>query len=115
MAAHVARAMTAAIDSNLIIALWDKSVSLNSSALAALESAFKRGPLVISAPVFAELLAAPHRTKAFVDAFLDDTAIAVDWELDELIWRRADRHSSNMSRGDASSATSVRGASWPIS
>ena len=34
----------------------------------------QRGPLVISAPVF---------------AFLHDTAIAVDWEVDELIWRRA--------------------------
>src|ERR1039457_7438812 len=48
-----------------------------------------RGSLVIAAPVFAELLAAPGRTEAFVDAFLEDTGISVDWNLDEMVWRAA--------------------------
>src|ERR1039457_1360657 len=83
--------MTTAIDTNVIIALWDKSVSLSSSAQTALETAFSRGSLVVAAPVFAELLAAPGRTEAFVDAFLEDTGISVEWNLDEMIWRAAGR------------------------
>jgi predicted nucleic acid-binding protein len=83
--------MTTAIDTNVIIALWDRDPSFSSAAQTALEAAFNRGNLVIAAPVFAELLAAPARTEAFVDAFLEDTAIAVDWSLDEMVWRAAGR------------------------
>ncbi len=83
--------MTTAIDTNVIIALWDSDASFSSAAQTALEVAFNRGGLVIVAPVFAELLAAPDRTEGFVDAFLDDTGISVDWNLDELVWRAAGR------------------------
>jgi len=83
--------MTTAIDTNVIIALWDRDASFSSAAQNALEAAFNRGGLVIAAPVLAELLAAPGRTEAFVDAFLEDTAIAVDWNLDEMVWRAAGR------------------------
>src|ERR1035441_7610578 len=83
--------MTTAIDTNVIIALWDRSVSLSSSAQTALEAAFGRGGLVVAAPVLAELLAAPGRTEAFVDAFLEDTGISVEWHLDEMTWRAAGR------------------------
>ena len=83
--------MTTAIDTNVIIALWDRDPTLSSAAQTALEAAFHRGRLVISAPVFAELLAAPGRTEALVDAFLHDTSIALEWDLDEMIWRAAGR------------------------
>jgi len=83
--------MTTAIDTNVVIALWDRDVALNSAAQAALEAAFKRGTLVVAAPVFCELIAAPGRTEAFVDSFLMDTGIAVDWDLEESIWRSAGR------------------------
>ena len=46
---------------------------------------------MISAPVFAELLAAPGRSEAFLSAFLHDTGISVDWQLDESVWRSAGR------------------------
>ncbi len=83
--------MTTAIDTNIIIALWDRDASFSLAVQNALEAAFNRGGLVIAAPVFADLLAAPGRTEAFVDAFLEDTAIAVDWSLDEMVWRAAGR------------------------
>jgi predicted nucleic acid-binding protein len=83
--------MTTAIDTNVVIALWDRNSSLSSAAFSALEKAFRRGPLVIAPPVFAELLAAPGRTEPFVDAFLEDTAIIVEWDMDESIWRSAGR------------------------
>ena len=83
--------MTTAIDSNAIIALWDKDPALSHSAESALEAAFRRGSLVVAAPVFAELTAAPGRSEAFVDSFLDENGIAIDWDFDEQIWRSAGR------------------------
>ncbi len=83
--------MITAIDTNILVALWDKDDALNSVAHNALDSAFERGKLVISGVVFAELLAFPGRTEAFVDEFLRDTGIVVDWSTDESIWRAAGR------------------------
>ena len=83
--------MTTAIDTNVVVALWGRDPSISSAAQKALETAFHRGGLVIAAPVLAELLAAPGRTEAFVDAFLQDTSIAVEWGLDEVVWRAAGR------------------------
>ena len=81
--------MTTAIDTNVIVALWDQDEAINSAAQSALDAALRRGHLVIPAPVFAELLACPGRSEAFLDAFLKDTGISVDWNLDEAIWRTA--------------------------
>ena len=83
--------MTTAIDTNVLVALWDEGPTLSSAAQAALEAAFHRGGLVVSAPVFAELIAAPGRTEAFVNSFLEDTGIVVDWDLGEAVWRSAGR------------------------
>lgn len=83
--------MTTAIDTNVVIALWDKDATLSLAAQNALEAAFNRGTLVASAPVFAELIAAPGRSEAFVDSFFEETGIGVDWELPEQIWRLAGR------------------------
>ena len=83
--------MTTAIDTNVVIALWDKDPTVHLAARNALEAAFRRGSLIVAAPVFAELIAAPGRTEVFVETFLEDTGIAVDWDLGELAWRAAGR------------------------
>jgi len=83
--------MTTALDTNVVIALWDEDPTLSGLTQAALEQAFRRGNLTIAAPVFAELMAAPGRTEAFVTSFLEDTAIAVDWDLDQSVWKAAGR------------------------
>ena len=83
--------MITAIDTNVLVALWDRNETLNSAAQAALDDAFARGKLVISGAVFAELLAFPRRSETFLDQFLKDTGIAVDWTTDESIWRVAGR------------------------
>ena len=67
----------------------DRDDTLNSAAQAALDTAFARGKLVISGAVFAELLALPRRTETFLNQFLRDTEIAVDWSMDESVWRTA--------------------------
>ena len=83
--------MTTAIDSNILIALWNEDDSLNTLVRSALDAALGLGSLVIAAPVFAELLAAPSRSEAFLDSFCRETSIAVDWNLDEAVWRAAGR------------------------
>lgn len=81
--------MTTAIDSNVLISLWDADNVLNLEAQRCLDQAHHHGELVISAPVFAELVAFPAREPGFVDRFLSDGGIAVEWDLDEAIWRLA--------------------------
>jgi predicted nucleic acid-binding protein len=83
--------MTTAIDTNILVALWNEDDSLNTLARSALDAALGRGSLVIAAPVFAELLAAPSRNEAFLDSFCRETGISVDWNLDEAVWRIAGR------------------------
>ena len=50
-----------------------------------------RGSLVVPAPVFAELMAFPKRTEAFLDSFFLETGIEVDWRFEEHVWRLAGR------------------------
>jgi predicted nucleic acid-binding protein len=83
--------MTTAIDSNIFVAFWDANDALNSLAQSALNAAWNRGSLVVAAPVYAELLAFPGHTEAFLDSFFRETGIAVDWDVDEAIWRTAGR------------------------
>ncbi|MGO8734102.1 MAG: type II toxin-antitoxin system VapC family toxin [Terriglobia bacterium] len=83
--------MTTAIDTNVIVALWDRDTGLNSAAQSALDAALGRGSLIVSAPVFAELMACPGRDQAFLDMFFQDAGISIDWNLDEAIWRAAGR------------------------
>lgn len=81
--------MTVALDTNVIVALWDASEALHPVARKALEAASSRGTLVISGVVYAELLGAPGRTESFVDRFCEEAGIAVEWELREKVWRTA--------------------------
>ena len=83
--------MTTAIDTNVIVALWDRDPALSLAAQSALDAALARGGLVVAAPVFSELMAAPERSEAFLNAFFRDTGIVLDWHLPEAVWRAAGR------------------------
>jgi predicted nucleic acid-binding protein len=83
--------MTTAIDTNVIVALWDRDPVLNSAAQSALDKALARGALLIAGAVFTELMAAPGRSESFLDSFCKETGINVDWSVDESIWRAAGR------------------------
>lgn len=81
--------MTTAIDSNVIVALWNEDEAQNLTAKKALGESQMQGRLVICAPVYAELMAAPERSEAFVDHFCEEAGIVVEWELEEKVWREA--------------------------
>jgi len=80
--------MRTAIDSNVISALWS-SEPLASKMVDVLADAQSHGGLVICAPVYCELLAHPKAERGFVDAFLSDTNVTIEFLLDESVWREA--------------------------
>lgn len=81
--------MTTAIDTNILTALWNNDDVLNVRAQAALDGVFGAGRLVVSGVVYAELLAAPSRTEQFLDGFLEEAGISVEWEFNERMLRTA--------------------------
>lgn len=83
--------MTTAIDTNVIVALWDRDPLLSASAQSALDEALARGALLITGAVFAELMAAPGRNESFLDSFCRETGINIDWSVKESVWRAAGR------------------------
>jgi predicted nucleic acid-binding protein len=80
-----------ALDTNVIVALWDATDALHPVARKALEAASGQGALAMCGVVYAELIGAPGRAEAFVDRFCEEAGIAVEWELKEKIWRAAGR------------------------
>jgi predicted nucleic acid-binding protein len=80
---------TFSIDTNILIALWDESNTLNIAARRSLDSARAVGQLAIAAPVYSELMGHPSRSAAEIDGMLAATGIEVDWNIDEAIWRAA--------------------------
>lgn len=80
---------TTSIDTNVIVYLLNQDHELNQRALAAIESSRKAGPLVVSGPVYSELLGLPSRTQAILDEFFTIGGIEIDWRFDETVWRAA--------------------------
>jgi hypothetical protein len=67
--------MITALDTNIIVALWDPDEALNLVVQSALDAALGQGKLIIASPVYAELMAFPGRSEAFLDSFFSDTGI----------------------------------------
>lgn len=83
--------MITALDTNVIIALWDANTAFSLPVQKALDTAQGRGRLVVCAPAFSELMAAPRRNESFLNNFFRDTSIAIEWNMEEAIWRLAGR------------------------
>jgi predicted nucleic acid-binding protein len=80
--------MKTALDSNVLSAHWSNEPSALRIEQALL-NARAQGSIVVCAPVYAELAAHPLLSPARVDRFLAETGIAVDFVLDEAVWRKA--------------------------
>jgi len=80
--------MKTAIDSNILSALWSGESSAPRVA-EQLHRAREQGAAVVCAPVYAELIAHPLASDGFVDKFLADTGIRIDFVLREEVWRTA--------------------------
>lgn len=82
--------MRTAIDTAVLSALWSKE-PLASDIARNLGDAKTEGGLVVGAPVYAELLAYPKATESFVNTFLADTGIDVDFEFQQPVWLEVGR------------------------
>ena len=78
--------MQSAIDTNILSALWSKEPTAKHVA-SLLQEAYEAGGLVICAPVHTELHAHPGANCAFIEQFLNDTGIRVDFAMGKAIWR----------------------------
>jgi hypothetical protein len=83
--------MTISIDSNVIAALWNNDDPMNAIAAQRFGSLSAHEKLVVSGPVYSELMAGPLRDEASLDMFFSDTGIEIDWAMEEEIWREAGR------------------------
>jgi predicted nucleic acid-binding protein len=77
--------MRTAIDSNVFSAIWSGETSQQRMRMQ-LRQARSDGALLISPFVFAELLAYPGASLAFVQDFLNATGVAIDYQLEERVW-----------------------------
>jgi predicted nucleic acid-binding protein len=82
--------MKTALDSNILSAFWSNEPSAERIERE-LRNSRAQGALVICAPVYVELVAHPLVSPGFVEKFLAETGIVVEFILDEPIWRQAAR------------------------
>lgn len=81
--------MTVALDTNVLVALINRGDSYAHIAERTLEGLPAEEPVVICGAVYAELMAFRGRTETFLNKFLSDTYVSVDWTFDEAIWLSA--------------------------
>ena len=81
--------MSVALDTNVIVNVVGGTRTAADHALNMLREYGARSSFVISPVVFAELFAHPGWQPDDVTEFLQATAVAVDWNLTETVWRRA--------------------------
>jgi predicted nucleic acid-binding protein len=80
---------TISLDTNVVIALLNQDKDISRSARNAIDQSRKSGRLVVSGPVYAELLGLPSRTQQALDEFFRSGHIEVDWRFEEAVWRAA--------------------------
>jgi predicted nucleic acid-binding protein len=100
--------MTTALDTNILSGLL-ADIAQSAAIAIHLDRCSRRGSLIISPPVYAETLAHPGITVAFLKPFLAQTRVFVEFTLEESIWTEAStRFAKYASRRRTSSADSPR-------
>jgi predicted nucleic acid-binding protein len=80
--------MKTALDSNVLSSVWSAEKSA-AHVKQQLVKARAQGSIVVCAPVYAELAAHPLASPGLVDRLLEEAGIAVEFLLDEAVWRKA--------------------------
>jgi predicted nucleic acid-binding protein len=80
---------TVSLDTNVLVSVLNQEAEFSQRAQAAIERLRASCRLVVSGPVYAELLGLPSRTQPVLDEFFRDGCIEVDWRFDADIWRAA--------------------------
>ena len=77
--------MRTALDTNILSALWSQE-PLAASIAQRLGEARLEGALLLSPVAYAELLAYPKATESFVNEFIRETGIVIDFVLQPSVW-----------------------------
>ena len=80
--------MRTALDTNILSALWSRE-PLAAIIHSRLRELYDEGGLVICGAVYVELHANPKIVPKFIDDFLLETGIAMEFALEEDVWRSA--------------------------
>jgi len=80
---------TVSLDTNLIVSVLNQELEFCNRAQSVINRFRKSGRLVVSGPVYAELLGLPSRTQPILDEFFSVGGIEVDWRFEEAVWRAA--------------------------
>jgi predicted nucleic acid-binding protein len=80
--------MRTALDTNVISALLSGE-PVSRQAVGLMGQASSEGGLVVCGAVYAELLAYPQMTREWLEGFLKNTSIDIDFELEGLVWLEA--------------------------
>jgi len=81
-----------AADTNVLVTFLRADIEKDvTAAQTALETASELGDIVISPVVYAELLAGPKTNPGFLERFLKDTRIRIEWRLTRPVWEHAAR------------------------
>jgi len=86
--------MKTALDTNILSALWSNEASAANIAKC-LGEAKQEGAVVLSGVVYAELLAYPGVTEAFVNQFASETGIFLQFRCEDEVWIEAGRRFAN--------------------
>lgn len=78
-----------ALDTNILVALWDPRSGMTIAVSRAYQRYRKFGPIVICGPVFSELLGFPQRTSTEIHHLLNASEIRIEWEFSEADWLAA--------------------------
>lgn len=95
--------MRTALDTNILSALWS-SQPLAPRVSKRLAEVHSEGGLVICGPVYVELCASPSVSQVFVDQFLAESGIALDFILDQRVWHLAAKAFAAYAQGRRRSA-----------
>lgn len=82
--------MRTALDTNILSALWSRE-PLATAIAKQLGEAKLQGALILSPVVYAELLAYPRATESFVNDFLAETGIKIDFHFEDSVWIESGR------------------------
>jgi predicted nucleic acid-binding protein len=82
--------MRTALDANILSLLWSGG-SVSEEIAGSLSKARAEGALVVSAPVYVELSAIPTGSTQRVEHLLREMNIAIDFDLEQDVWRLAAR------------------------
>lgn len=83
--------MATAVDTNILVGFLKTDDPFNAKSQKALETALSDGRVLICGAAYAELLAMPGCSEGYINSFLTEIGLEIDWNFDGPVWQTAGR------------------------